>query len=113
MDEEMYTRETSPKSSSKITETPEREMHGSSHSDKLKNETSAGESYRKKLRHGKKDNRLTKEEAKKARKQKRQGRKKIYKEAAISAKARQLIINNVYFLGHWRLFIVCRKIAVI
>ena len=62
MDEEMFTREPSKKSSG-FSEIPEREMHGGSHSEKLMNETSAGESYRKKLRHGKKDNRLTKEEA--------------------------------------------------
>ena len=44
--------------------------------------------------HGKKDNRLTKEEAKKLKRQKRQGRKKIYKEAAIAAKARETVIKN-------------------
>ena len=93
MDEEMFTREPSKKSSG-FSEIPEREMHGGSHSEKLMNETSAGESYRKKLRHGKKDNRLSKEEARKLKKQKRQGRKKIYKEAAIAAKARQTVIRN-------------------
>lgn len=93
MDEEMFTREPSKKSSG-FSEIPEREMHGGSHSEKLMNETSAGESYRKKLRHGKKDNRLSKEEARKLKKQKRQGRKKIYKEAAIAAKARQTVICN-------------------
>ena len=93
MDEEIYTREPTKKSSG-FSEIPEREMHGGSHSDKLMNETSASESYRKKLRHGKKDNSLTKEEARKLKRQKRQGRKKIYKEAAIAAKARETVIHN-------------------
>ena len=94
MDEEIFTREPAKESTNRITEAPDRDLHGSAHSDKLKNETTAGESYRKKLRHGKKDNRLTKEEAKKLKRQKRQGRKKIYKEAAIAAKARETVIKN-------------------
>ena len=44
---------------------------------KLMNEASAAEGYRKKLRHGKKDNRVTKAEARKDKKLKAQGRKKI------------------------------------
>lgn len=47
---------------------------------KLKNEASARKSYRKKLRYGKKDNTLTVEDARKLRRMKKQGRKKIYKE---------------------------------
>lgn len=94
MNEEMYTREPSKKPSGKITEIPEKEMHGGTHSDKLKNETTAGENYRKKLRHGKKDNSLTKEEARKLKRRKRQGKKKIYKDAAVAAKTRKEIIRN-------------------
>ena len=97
MDEEIYTRE-SPKESSHRSGgrrvEPENVTSEKAHSDKLKNETTAGESYRKKLRHGKKDNRITKEEAKKARQRKKQGRAKIYKDAAIAAKARQTVIQN-------------------
>ena len=47
---------------------------------KLKNEASARKSYRKKLRYGKKDNTLALEDARKLRRMKKQGRKKIYKE---------------------------------
>lgn len=47
---------------------------------KLKNEASARKSYQKKLRYGKKDNTLTVEDARKLRRMKKQGRKKIYKE---------------------------------
>ena len=47
---------------------------------KLKSEASARKSYRKKLRYGKKDNTLTVEDARKLRRMKKQGRKKIYKE---------------------------------
>lgn len=47
---------------------------------KLKNEASARKSYRKKLRYGKKDNTLTVEDARKLRRVKKQGRRKIYKE---------------------------------
>jgi len=97
MDEEIYTRESSKESSHKNGSRrvePENVTSEKAHSDKLKNETTAGESYRKKLRHGKKDNRMTKEEAKKARQRKKQGRAKIYKDAAIAAKARQTVIQN-------------------
>lgn len=47
---------------------------------KLKSEASERISYRKKLRYGKKDNTLTVEDARKLRRMKKQGRKKIYKE---------------------------------
>lgn len=92
MDEELYTRD-SPKKSTKRVE-PENQTKQKAHADKLKNETSAGENYRKKLRHGKKDNALTKEEAKKLAKLQKQGRKKVYSEAAIASKARQTVIQN-------------------
>ena len=69
-------------------------MDAKVHSDKLKNESAATESCRKKLRNGKKDNRITKDEARKLKRQRVQGRKKIYTEAAVEAKARQAIIQN-------------------
>ena len=75
MNEEMYTR-ASPKEKSHKAESQKADTHA----DKLMNETKAKKSYHDKLRHGKKDNRLTKEEAKKKRKVKRQGREKIYAE---------------------------------
>jgi cell wall-associated NlpC family hydrolase len=62
--------------------------------DKLKNEASAGEAMRKKLRHGKKDNSLTKEEAVKKRKLQKQGRKKAFKEAAVVSGTRRQIVRN-------------------
>ena len=91
MDEELYTREA--KKSSRRVE-PENQTKQKRHSDKLKNEASAGESYRKKLRHGKKDNTLSKAEQKQLARRKRQGRKKIYSDVALEAKARQTIIQN-------------------
>lgn len=86
MDEELYTRE-APKKSSRRVE-PENETKQKSHSDKLKNETSAADSYRKKLRHGKKDNSITKEEAKKNAKLHKQGRKKAFAEESVRRTAR-------------------------
>ena len=62
--------------------------------DKLKNEASAGEAMRKKLRHGKKDNSLTKEEAVKKRKLQKQGRKKAFQEAAVVSGTRRQIVRN-------------------
>lgn len=62
--------------------------------DKLKNETTAGEAMKKKLRHGKKDNRITKEEAKANAKIKRQGRKKAYKEIAAKDAVRRSAVNS-------------------
>ena len=91
MDEELYTGEA--KKSSRRVE-PENQTKQKRHSDKLKNEASAGESYRKKLRHGKKDNTLSKAEQKQVARRKRQGRKKIYSDVAMEAKARQTIIQN-------------------
>lgn len=86
MDEELYTRE-APKKSSRRVE-PENETKQKSHSDKLKNETSAADSYRKKLRHGKKDISITKEEAKKNAKLHKQGRKKAFAEESVRRTAR-------------------------
>ena len=62
--------------------------------DKLKNETSRGEAMRKKLRHGKKDNRMTQEEKKELSKLRAQGRKKAYKQATVSAEARKQVVRN-------------------
>ena len=62
--------------------------------DKLMNEASAGEVMRKKLRHGKKDNSLTKEEAVKKRKLQKQGRKKAFQEAAVVSGTRRQIVRN-------------------
>ena len=65
--------------------------------DKLKNETSSGEAMRKKLRHGKKDNRMTQEEKKELSKLRAQGRKKAYKQAAVSAEARiSMVFLSLY-----------------
>ena len=94
MNEEKSTRDAKKESSRKKRVEPENKTRKKSHADKLKNETSAGESYRKKLRYGKKDNALTVEEAKKLRKMKKQGRKKIYAETAAVDTVRRTGIRN-------------------
>ena len=94
MNEEKYTRDAKKESSRKKRVEPENKTRKKSHADKLKNETSAGESSRKKLRYGKKDNALTVEEAKKLRKMKKQGRKKIYAETAAVDTVRRTGIRN-------------------
>ena len=91
MDEEMYTRQAKP---SKRRVEPENQTKQKSHGDKLKNETSAADSYRKKLRHGKKDNSLTSEEIKKKATLRKQGRKKIYTDEALRTKARHAIADQ-------------------
>ena len=58
---------------------------------KLKSETSSGEAVRKKFRHGKVNNSPTKEELQKAKRVKKQGRKKIATETAVSATIHQRI----------------------
>ena len=68
MNEKKYTDNSAKKSTSK------------EKASKLKSEASARKSYRKKLRYGKKDNTLTVEDARKLRRVKKQGRRKIYKE---------------------------------
>lgn len=90
MDEELFTRD-SPKKSTRRRVEPENTAKEKSMGDKLKNETSAADSYRKKLRHGKADNRMTAEEAKKLKKQRKQGRKKAYAEVAATQKVRNQI----------------------
>lgn len=82
MNEEKYTGKQAKESAQK--------NHGS----KLKNEASASKSYRKKLHYGKKDNSLTPEEAKKLNKMKKQGRKKIYKQAIALNTVRRAAIQN-------------------
>ncbi len=94
MNEEKYTREKVEKSAKNKRVEPENKTTQKKHADKLKNETSAGESYRKKLRYGKKDTRLTPEEEKKLRKMKKQGRKRIYKETAAAESIRKAGIQN-------------------
>ena len=94
MNEEKYTREKVEKSTGKKRVEPENRTTAKKHADKLKNETSAGESYRKKLRYGKKDNSLTKEEEKKLRRVKKQGRKRIYRETAAAETIRKAGIRN-------------------
>ena len=90
MDEELYTRD-SPKKSTRRRVEPENTTKEKSMGDKLKNETSAADSYRRKLRHGKADNRMTAEEARKLKKQRKQGRKKAYAEVAATQKVRNQI----------------------
>lgn len=94
MNEEKYTREKVEKSAKTKRVEPENKTTQKKHADKLKNETSAGESYRKKLRYGKKDNSLTKEEEKKLRRIKKQGRKRIYRETAAAETIRKAGIRN-------------------
>ena len=94
MNEEYYAREESKRAARRAEGSQDKDPKQRAHADKLKNEASASESYRKKLRHKRKDNNLTKEEAKKLKKMKTQGRKKIYAETALAAKAHQTIIQN-------------------
>jgi len=93
MDEEKFTREKksarSNRKNSGRTGTTQKSM-----GDKLKNETTSGEAMRKKLRHGRADNTLTKEEVKNIRKVKRQGRKKIHRETAVSVSTHNQISNS-------------------
>lgn len=93
MDEELFTRD-SPKKSTRRRVEPENTTKEKSMGDKLKNETSAADSYRKKLRHGKADNRMTAEEAKKLKRQRKQGRKKAYAEVAATQKVRNQISKS-------------------
>jgi len=59
--------------------------------EKLKNETSASEAMRKKLRYGKKDNSLTVEQQKKLSKQRARGRNLIYAEASARRELHQKV----------------------
>ena len=78
----------------KSTERSSKEHNHKSHGDKLKNETTAGEAMRKKLRYGKKDNRMTKEEVAKKKKLHSQGRKKAYTEVAAVSSVRRQVVKN-------------------
>ena len=63
--------------------------------EKLKNEQSAREAVRKKLRYGKKDNSLTVEEKKKLKEQRKRGRRKIRSEAEVSRRiCREIAESN-------------------
>ncbi len=81
MNEGVYTRDTS-KAKKRIE--PEQVPKKKSHAGKLMNEASRAKYVRGKLRTGKADNSLSKEELKKQKKLQRQGRKKIYADAAAS-----------------------------
>lgn len=94
MNEEKYTREKVEKSAKNKRVEPENKTTRKKHADKLKNETSAGESYRKKLRYGKKNTWFTPEEEKKLRKMKKQSRNRIYKETATAESIRNAGIQN-------------------
>ena len=76
------------------TERTSKEAKHKPHGDKLKNETTARVAMRKKLRSGKKDNQITKEDAAKKRKLLSQGRKKAYAEASVVSSVRHQVIRN-------------------
>jgi len=81
MNEGIYTRD---KGRSKVKKEPDSTAKKKSHAGKLKNETSQAEAMRKKLRTGKADISESAEAIKKRKKLQKQGRKKIYSEAAVS-----------------------------
>lgn len=88
MNENIYTRD--PGGSRRRIE-PEETTKKMTHADKLKNDTSRAKAMRGKFRTGKADNRETKLEIKKRKKLQKQGRKKIYKDAALTAKMRNQV----------------------
>lgn len=94
MNEEKYTRDSAKKSPKRKQMDQENKTTGKTHGDKLKNENSARRSYREKLRYDKKDNHLTEGEASKLRNMKKQGRRKIYKETAVTDTIRRAGIQN-------------------
>ena len=81
MNEGIYTRD---KGRSKVKKGPDSTAKKKSHAGKLKNETSQAEAMRKKLRTGKADISESAEAIKKRKKLQKQGRKKIYSDAAVS-----------------------------
>ncbi len=83
MNEEKFTRET--KSTRRRVE-PEAQTKKKTYASKLKNDTSRGEAMRKKLRTGKADNSESLVEKKKKAKLRKQGRKKVYSEVAVSSR---------------------------
>ena len=84
MNEGIYTRD---KGRSKAKKEPDYTAKKKSHAGKLKNETSQAEAMRKKLRTGKADISESAEAIKKRKKLQKQGRKKIYSDAAVSRTA--------------------------
>ena len=60
----------------------------------LKSESARAENYRKKLRHDKKENSLTKEELKHLDRMRRQGRKRIYADEALAKSAREEVLKS-------------------
>ena len=92
MNEEKYTRDQPKKSTNTKRVEPENKTTEKRYGTKLKNETSAGESYRKKLRYEKKDNSLTLEEKKKLQKMKKQG-------TATRAKILEIMCDTVLYIG--------------
>ncbi len=87
MNEAKYTRE--PHGTLKEGEPKEKKSNA--HAGKLKNETTQAKAMRAKFRTGKKDNSETKLEIKKRKQLQKQGRKKMYKDAALSAKAHRQV----------------------
>ena len=83
MNEGIYTRD---KGRSKKKVDRDKSNKKKAHAGKLKNETSQAEAMRKKLRTGKAGISETKEEIKKRKKLQKQGRKKMYADAAVSPK---------------------------
>lgn len=81
MNEGIYTRD---KGRSKAKKEPDSTAKKKSHAGKLKNETSQAEAMRKKLRTGKADISESAEAINKRKKLQKQGRKKIYSDAAVS-----------------------------
>ena len=81
MNEGIYTRD---KGRSKAKKEPDYTAKKKTHAGKLKNETSQAEAMRKKLRTGKADISESAEAIKKRKKLQKQGRKKIYSDAAVS-----------------------------
>lgn len=90
MNEGIYTRD---KSRSKAKEAPKNTAKKKSHAGKLKNEASQAEAMRKELRTGKADTAETKVAAKKRKKLQRQGRKKIYSDAAVTRTVHSQVSN--------------------
>jgi hypothetical protein len=90
MNEEIYTRDT--RRSGKKTDSEKNTKKA--HAGKLKNEASRAEYARKKLRVGKADITMTKEEKEELKRLRRQGRKKIYADAAVSRSIHSEISNQ-------------------
>ncbi|MBE5834415.1 MAG: CHAP domain-containing protein [Butyrivibrio sp.] len=91
MNEGVYTRDTS-KAKRRIepNQTPKKKTHAG----KLKNEASRAEYARKKLRVGKTDITMTKEEKEELKRLQRQGRKKIYADVAVSKSIHNEVSNK-------------------